>query len=404
MWLVLVRVLVLVLLAHSGYVYAPFPNQRWLGLLLGVAAALGLMGLEQRLRAVPGHHMVGALIGGVVGLFGARLVWGALDGLDIIGEHFVHALVVVFLGYMGVVLGGQKAEWFEPARIIAAFRDSSRLHQYKILDTSVIIDGRIADICETGFLEGTLVAPQFVLRELQQVADSSDSLKRNRGRRGLDILQKMQKMAGVTVQIVETDFPEIREVDLKLIELARKLGGKIVTNDFNLNKVAQLRGVPVLNINELANSLKPVVLPGELMKVFIIKEGKEQGQGVGYLDDGTMVVVDQAKKALGRTIEVSVTSVLQTTAGKMIFCRWPEAAAFLEEPRRDVRVGDRRDLVRNGRDPRMPERRETERRDGERPSLAPIPPSATPGTLASADDRAPEPPHGLLERPTAKAE
>ena len=404
MWLVLVRVLVLVLLAHSGYVYAPFPNQRWLGLVLGVAAALGLMGLEQRLRAVPGHHMVGALIGGVVGLFGARLVWGALDGLDIIGEHFVHALVVVFLGYMGVVLGGQKAEWFEPARIIAAFRDSSRLHQYKVLDTSVIIDGRIADICETGFLEGTLVAPQFVLRELQQVADSSDSLKRNRGRRGLDILQKMQKMAGVTVQIVETDFPEIREVDLKLIELARHLSGKIVTNDFNLNKVAQLRGVPVLNINELANSLKPVVLPGELMKVFIIKEGKEQGQGVGYLDDGTMVVVDQAKKALGRTIEVSVTSVLQTTAGKMIFCRWPEAAAFLEEPRRDVRVGDRRDLVRNGRDPRMPERRETERRDGERPGLAPIPPSATPGTLASADDRAPEPPHALLERPTAKAE
>jgi uncharacterized protein YacL len=422
MWLVLVRVLVLVLLAHSGYVYAPFPNQRWIGLTLGIAAALGLMGLEQRLRAVPGHHMVGALIGGVIGLFGARLVWGALDGLDIIGEHFVHALVVVFLGYMGVVIGGQKAEWFEPARIIAAFRDSSRLHQYKVLDTSVIIDGRIADICETGFLEGTLVAPQFVLRELQQVADSSDSLKRNRGRRGLDILQKMQKMAGVTVQIVETDFPEIREVDLKLIELARKLGGKIVTNDFNLNKVAQLRGVPVLNINELANSLKPVVLPGELMKVFVIKEGKEQGQGVGYLDDGTMVVVDQAKKALGRTIEVSVTSVLQTTAGKMIFCRWPEAAAFPEEPRRDTRVGDRRDLVRNGRDPRVAERRETERRDGERTGgLAPIPPSATPGSMATslapADERTPDPrpienggggaaalPHGLLDRPAAKAE
>ena len=192
-----------------------------------------------------------------------------------------------------------------------------------------------------------------MLRELQQVADSSDTLKRNRGRRGLDILQKMQKMAGVNVQIVETDFPEIREVDLKLIELARTLGGKIVTNDFNLNKVAQLRGVAVLNINELANSLKPVVLPGELMKVFVIKEGKEHGQGVGYLDDGTMVVVDQASKALGKTIEVSVTSVLQTTAGKMIFCRWPEAAAFPEEPRRDSRLGDRRDLVRNGRDPRV---------------------------------------------------
>ena len=196
-----------------------------------------------------------------------------------------------------------------------------------MLDTSVIIDGRIADICETGFLDGTLVVPQFVLRELQQVADSSDSLKRNRGRRGLDILQKIQKMAGVHVQIVETDFPEVREVDLKLIELARKMSGKIVTNDFNLNKVAQLRGVAVLNINELANSLKPVVLPGEVLRVFVIKEGKEQGQGVAYLDDGTMVVVDQGRKALGRTIEVTVTSVLQTTAGKMIFCRWAERAA-----------------------------------------------------------------------------
>ncbi|PYQ54294.1 MAG: PIN domain nuclease [Acidobacteria bacterium] len=430
MWLVLVRVLVVVLLAHSGWVYAPFP-ERWIGLTLGILAALGLITLERKLRAVPGHHMVGALIGGVIGLFGARMVWGALDGLDIIGEHFVHALVVVFLGYMGIVIGGQKGEWFEPARIIAAFRDSSRLHQYKVLDTSVIIDGRIADICETGFLEGTLVVPQFVLRELQQVADSSDSLKRNRGRRGLDILQKMQKMTNVAVQIVETDFPEIREVDLKLIELARKLAGKIVTNDFNLNKVAQLRGVNVLNINELANSLKPVVLPGELMKVFIIKEGKEQGQGVGYLDDGTMVVVDQARKALGKTIEVSVTSVLQTTAGKMIFCRWPDAASVPDEPpRRDTRVGDRRDFVRNGRDPRVPERRENDRRDGERTGgLAPIPPSSLPGPIASpamgapaagpasstdgrgAEGRPVEPGSGaapiapgLVDRPAVKAE
>jgi hypothetical protein len=230
-------------------------------------------------------------------------------------------------------------------------------------------------------------------------------------------------MTNVAVQIVETDFPEIREVDLKLIELARKLAGKIVTNDFNLNKVAQLRGVNVLNINELANSLKPVVLPGELMKVFIIKEGKEQGQGVGYLDDGTMVVVDQARKALGKTIEVSVTSVLQTTAGKMIFCRWPEAASVPDEPRREARVGDRRDLVRNGRDPRVPDRRETDRRDGERPGgLAPIPPSSIPGSLGPAaapagpDGRpgegrpvesgpgaAPIAP-GLVDRPAAKAE
>jgi uncharacterized protein YacL len=253
--------------------------------------------------------------------------------------------------YMGIVIGTQKAEWFEPARIIAAFRDSSRLHQYKVLDTSVIIDGRIADICATGFLEGTLVVPQFVLRELQQVADSSDSLKRNRGRRGLDILQKIQKMSNVHVQIVETDYPEVREVDLKLIELALHINGKIVTNDFNLNKVAQLRGVQVLNINELANSLKPVVLPGEAMRVFVLKEGKEAGQGVGYLDDGTMVVVDQARKALGKTIEVVVTSVLQTTAGKMIFCRWPEANVPEENGRRESRPMERRDErggVRNG--------------------------------------------------------
>ena len=226
-----------------------------------------------------------------------------------------------------------------------------------MLDTSVIIDGRIADICETGFLEGTLVVPQFVLRELQQVADSSDSLKRNRGRRGLDILQKIQKMAHVQVQIVETDFPEVREVDLKLIELARRMNGKIVTNDFNLNKVAQLRGVPVLNINELANSLKPVVLPGEVMRVFIIKEGKEAGQGVGYLDDGTMVVVDQAKKALGRTIEVSVTSVLQTTAGQDDLLPLAGAArAGGREPRPSRAAATRRD-PRNGRDHRA-ERRE----------------------------------------------
>jgi uncharacterized protein YacL len=350
MWLMLFRTFVVVLLAHAGYVYSPFAREPWLGLVLGLGTAAGLIALEHKMRTVSGPHLVGALIGGVTGLFAARLAWGALAGLDIVGGDFVHVLMVVFLAYVGIVIGLQKGEWFEPARIIAAFRDSTRLHQYKILDTSVIIDGRIADICETGFLEGTLVVPQFVLRELQQVADSSDSLKRNRGRRGLDILQKIQKMAHVQVQIVETDFPEVREVDLKLIELARRMSGKIVTNDFNLNKVAQLRGVPVLNINELANSLKPVVLPGEVMRVFIIKEGKEAGQGVGYLDDGTMVVVDQAKRALGKTIEVSVTSVLQTTAGKMIFCRWLDAPAGAEDP---ARRGPR-----NGRDQRPAERRE----------------------------------------------
>ncbi|HEX9203018.1 MAG TPA: PIN domain-containing protein [Vicinamibacteria bacterium] len=382
MWLSLFRVFMVALLAHAGYFYTPMPGEPLVGAGLGVLAALAVITLEIKLRGVPAHHLVGALVGGVTGLVGARLVWGVMEGLDLVAEHFIHALLIVFLVYMGMVIGTRKGEWFEPARIIAAFKDSTRLHQYKVLDTSVIIDGRIADICETGFLEGTLVVPQFVLRELQQVADSSDSLKRNRGRRGLDILQKVQKMASVQVQIVETDFPEIREVDLKLIELARRMSGKIVTNDFNLNKVAQLRGVAVLNINELANSLKPVVLPGEVLRVFILKEGKESGQGVAYLDDGTMVVVDQGKRALGRTIEVMVTSVLQTTAGKMIFCRWPEAGPAVEgEARREPRPGERRDERRdgrNGRDYRGGEpRHESDRRDsGER--------TMPPGLMADA--------------------
>ena len=361
MWLILFRVFVTALLTHAGYFYSPVPGQHWAGAALGFLTAVAIITLEIKLRSVPAHQLVGGLVGGVTGLFGARLLWGAMGGLDLVAEHFIHAFLIVFLVYMGLVIGTRKGEWFEPARIIAAFKDSAKLHQYKILDTSVIIDGRIADICETGFLDGTLVAPQFVLRELQQVADSSDSLKRNRGRRGLDILQKIQKMNGVTVQIVETDFPEVREVDLKLIELAKRMSGKIVTNDFNLNKVAQLRGVPVLNINELANSLKPVVLPGEVLRVFVIKEGKESAQGVAYLDDGTMVVVDQGRKAIGKTIEVTVTSVLQTTAGKMIFCRWAESGAPSEDSGRQARFDrlertDKLNRVGNGRDYRKDER------------------------------------------------
>jgi uncharacterized protein YacL len=366
MWLHFFRALVVALLVYSGWEYSPFPEQPAAGALVGAVAALFVFLLQSRLETVPGPRMVGGLVGGVLGLLGARLFWSALDGVDVPGEPFFHVFLVVFFGYMGLVVGVGRGEWFEPARMIAAFRESSRLRQYKLLDTSVIIDGRIADICETGFLDGVLVAPQFVLRELQQVADSSDSLKRNRGRRGLDILQRIQKMSGVHVQIVETDFPEIREVDLKLIELARKMDGKIVTNDFNLNKVAQLRGVQVLNINELANSLKPVVLPGEVMRVFVLKEGKEAGQGVGYLDDGTMVVVDQGRKALGRTIEVTVTSVLQTTAGKMIFCRPGEVLEATT--RRDEGLRDdapRRERRRNGR-----ARNDRENREAERPAAA----------------------------------
>jgi uncharacterized protein YacL len=195
-----------------------------------------------------------------------------------------------------------------------------------LLDTSVIIDGRIADILQTKFIEGRIVIPRFVLRELQQIADSGDSLKRNRGRRGLDILNKIQKDSNLNVRINEEDFPDIKDVDAKLVKLGQLVGGKVVTNDFNLNKIAELQGVTVLNINELANALRPVVLPGEMMEVRISKEGKEYNQGVGYLDDGTMVVVDNTRQMIGQVIKVAVTSVLQTSAGRMIFAKFEEAS------------------------------------------------------------------------------
>ncbi|MBN2403421.1 MAG: PIN domain nuclease [Spirochaetes bacterium] len=192
---------------------------------------------------------------------------------------------------------------------------------YKIVDTSTIIDGRIFDICDTGFIEGILVVPNFVINELQMVADSKDSIKRNRGRRGLDILNKMQKDKTIIVKITDIDYPEINEVDDKLVKLAGEMNGKLITNDFNLNKVAEVHGVPVLNINDLSNSLKPIMLPGEKVKVALVKEGKDHSQAIGYLDDGTMVVVENGKKMLNKEVELEVTSVLQTTAGRMIFAK-----------------------------------------------------------------------------------
>jgi len=326
-WFGLARILFIAAVAYAAAMLRPLP----VGVAANVGFALALAALvvvlERRLRETAVTHVLGALIGGTIGLLIARTIGLGLFWADT-GDRrveFLHSFVLIVLPYLGLVLGGKHGEWLEPARLAGLFRAAAPERRYKILDTSVIIDGRIADVCETGFVDGALVIPQFVLKELQLVADSSDSLKRNRGRRGLDILQKIQKMAGVEVVISDLDFPDVREVDLKLIELARSLRGKIVTNDFNLNKVAQLRGVEVLNVNELANSLKPVVLPGEIMKVFILKEGKEYNQGVAYLDDGTMVVVDNARKMISKTIDIVVTSVLQTTAGKMIFGRYIEA-------------------------------------------------------------------------------
>jgi len=244
-------------------------------------------------------------------------------------------LLYSICAYFGIVLGLWKGPEFRAGDEGTLGLGMGQASSPKILDTSVIIDGRIADICETGFLEGPLIVPQFVLKELQHIAGSPDSIKRNRGRRGLDILQRIQKNADMTVCIVDHDFPQIREVDTKLVALGKVLKGKVLTNDFNLNKVAELQGVPVLNVNQLANAVKPVVLPGEVMSVHIMKEGKEYGQGVAYLDDGTMVVVDNAKRYVGKHIDVVVTSVLQTTAGRMIFTR------LKEEHEREVSIEGR---------------------------------------------------------------
>jgi uncharacterized protein YacL len=197
----------------------------------------------------------------------------------------------------------------------------------KVLDTSAIIDGRIASVCESGFLEGPLVVPQFVLHELQQIADSSDAIRRTRAKRGFEVLQRLQRMDRIQVRIDARDFPTVREVDGKLLELAKATGGKIVTNDYALNKLAEVSGVSVLNVNELAGALRPVFVPGEMMQVHIVKEGKEAGQGVGYLDDGTMVVVDHGKRYIGQTVDAAVTSVLQTAAGRMVFARLREEDA-----------------------------------------------------------------------------
>ncbi|HET9371907.1 MAG TPA: PIN domain-containing protein [Vicinamibacterales bacterium] len=323
-----VRGVFVAVVVYAAAVIGPIEGHAVFSAALGLAVALGFVMAETRLRDAAVTNLLGGLIGFGVGLTIARMIGSSLFWANTSNTRvqFLHGLIIIVLPYLGLVLGARKGEWLEPAKFASLFRDARPQKRYKILDTSVIIDGRVADIVETGFLDGTLVVPQFVLKELQFVADSSDPLKRNRGRRGLDILHRIQKMSGVEVIVSDVDFPQVKEVDLKLIELARTLLGRIVTNDFNLNKVAQLRGVDVLNINELANSLKPVVLPGELMNVFILKEGKEYNQGVAYLDDGTMVVVDNARNRIGRNLDIVVTSVLQTTAGRMIFGRHAEAS------------------------------------------------------------------------------
>src|SRR6202161_1024684 len=315
--IIFVRLLFVIVVAVTCFVIEPFGLTRNTDAGVGALLGIAVVTFEWRLRLVSLKRLIGAAIGSVLGIFGAYLFALVIRNSIPAGhtQSFLQIMVMLLMAYVGLIVGANKGDLLNLAALGGIFGGEKQSRKsFKILDTSVIIDGRIADIAETGFLDGVIVAPQFVLRELQLVADSADSLKRNRGRRGLDILQRLQKIASVHIQIVGDDFPSVREVDLKLIELAKLYEGKIITNDFNLNKVAQLQGVEVLNINELANSLKPIVLPGETMRVFILKEGKEYNQGVAYLDDGTMVVVDNARKMIGKTIDVSVTSVLQTTA------------------------------------------------------------------------------------------
>lgn len=300
------------------------------GLLLGASCGIAVMVLQRKFHQASLQVIVSGTIGFVLGLGLAELLFSAIsDFLSFIPPYIANTMrpiITIGSAYLGAAIAIEKSRGFSMLDVVRLFREKPRGKSYKILDTSVIIDGRIADICETGFVEGTLLIPQFVLRELQQVADSSDPLKRNRGRRGLDILQKIQKRVDVHVEISDMDFPDIREVDAKLVALAKAVNAKVVTNDFNLNKVAALQGIGVLNINELTNALRPVVLPGEEMQVYVLKEGKEYNQGIAYLDDGTMVVVDSGRRYIGQTVDVRVTTVLPTTAGRMIFSRLKEEA------------------------------------------------------------------------------
>lgn len=357
--ILIIRIAFLLLLAAVGFLLNPLAethrlddiagesSRRFISAGLGLMVAAAIIAFELRARRASLKTLIGAAIGSILGIAGAYLIGMLIAsfGIRAVNEEtkvFLTISLVFFMGYVGLMVGAAKGDYLDLSVLGGVFSDKNVKHDYKILDTSVIIDGRIADVAETGFLGGTLIIPNFILAELQQVADSPDSSKRQRGRRGLDMLQRLRNNSKLDVQIVETDFPAVKEVDLKLIELGKQLEAVIVTNDFNLNKVSQLRGVQVLNINELANALKPVVLPGEAMRVFVLKEGKEYNQGVAYLDDGTMVVVDNARRLIGKTADIAVTSVLQTTAGKMIFGRlWEEKDEVTENP---VGVHDSRSL------------------------------------------------------------
>ncbi len=296
-------------------------------LIAAIVSLIIIMIVEYVSHTFSVRLLLSAIIGLITGLITGHLLCLGFSSMNIEAlkdySGIIQPLIYHISGFavmMFFVINNENIGLFN--KILPAGLDEKGSEiSYKILDTSVIIDGRISDICDTGFLEGILVIPNFVLNELQMIADSADSIKRNRGRRGLDILNKMQKDQSIMVKISDMDFKDTSEVDAKLVKLGKVMNAKIITNDYNLNKVAEFHGVPVLNINQLSNSLKPIVLPGEEMNVSLIKEGKDPDQAIGYLDDGTMIVVENGRKMLNRDVDVTVTSVLQTTAGRMIFTR-----------------------------------------------------------------------------------
>jgi uncharacterized protein YacL len=322
-----IRVIFTVICVAAGFHFRPFGLTRETASLVGLIFAISVILFELRLRRASLRRLIGAAAGSILGILGAYLTTLVLahTSMPESTRSFVSLAAFLVMAYIGLILGANKGDMLNLQALGGLFgNERNSRHTCKVLDTSVIIDGRVADVAESQFLDGTLIIPHFVLRELQLVADSADPLKRQRGRRGLEVLQRIQKIPLIDVQIAEDDFQNVADVDMKLIELAKRYDAKIITNDFNLNKVATLQGIDILNVNQLANALKPVVLPGETMRVFILREGKEYNQGVAYLDDGTMVVVDAARKMINKTVDISVTSVHQTTAGKMIFGRYDD--------------------------------------------------------------------------------
>ncbi len=334
---VFMRVLLVLFASASGYFIMHQlvdPSRAYIGLISGVLIAVLALIFEERVKKTPLRIVLGGAAGLIIGLIVANLLTYPLmlNNNNRYLELSAYLLANCVIGYLGISIGMKKGDEIEAnilksllefgsekADIVAA--PNKKNGAGLIVDTSVIIDGRIAEVCETGFLEDTLVVPQFVLQELQYIADSADSMKRARGKRGLDVLKQIQGNQKVRVVITDRDFPEIKEVDSKLVALAKETDSKVLTNDSNLNKVAELHGVTVLNINRLATALKPVVMPGEIMNILVLKEGKEHGQGVGYLEDGTMVVIDNAREFLGKAVDVAITSVLQTSGGRMIFSK-----------------------------------------------------------------------------------